>query len=166
MKKDKIIGFIAASLFCVFFFLQANAVHAFESQPKKIIIPSIDIALDVHPAKIIFDTWEVNLDGVSFGLSSALPGNRGNTVIFSHTIDRLFGRLDQIKKGDTIHIFTDLDWFTYKVVSTRVVKPEETDILNPHNKFELTLYTCTKDPTYSKRFVVKAVLQENTSGSQ
>ena len=165
MKKDRIIGFVV-TLLCIFFFLQGNTVRAFESQPKKIIIPSINTTLDVHPAKIIFDTWEVNLDGASFGLSSALPGNRGNTVLFSHTIDRLFGRLDRIKKGDTIHIFTDLDWFTYKVVSTQVVKPEETDILNPHNEFELTLYTCTKDPAYSKRFVVKAVLQQNTSGLQ
>lgn len=163
MKINKIIGFLTAGLFLSIFFLQPKLVFAFEEEPKKIIIPSIDISLDVHPANIVFDTWEVNLDGASYGVTSTLPGNKGNTVIFSHTIDRLFGRLDKIQKGDVVHIFTDLDWFTYKVVEIEVVKPESIDILVPLHPYELTLYTCTKDPGYSKRFVVKAVLQQNTS---
>ena len=163
MKLNITIGFSAFAIFFSLFF-NTPRVYAFDSQPKKIIIPSVNISLDVHPAKIMFDTWEVNLDGASFGESSTLPGNKGNTVIVSHTIDRLFGRLDKIKEGDSIHVFTDVDWFTYKVVSIQVVQPEEIGILASHNQYELTLYTCTKDPLYSKRFVVKATLQQNTSG--
>lgn len=134
------------------------------TQPNKIIIPSIQTELEVKPANIVFDTWEVRYDAASFGESSALPGEKGNTVIFSHAIPSLFGNLPAVETGDTIHVFTDLDWFTYKVTKKAVIEPENVEILNQVYPYQLTLYTCT-GPEYSQRFVITAELQANTISS-
>ncbi len=149
-----------SALLLGFYVLSFNSsVYAFEFNlpPKKIIIPSVDISLPVFTAKIAFNTWEVRKDGASFGESTAYPGNNGNTVIFSHAIPSLFGNLDQVKKGDSIHLFTDYDWLVYRVTEIKVVDPENIEVLFSDGGHTLTLYTCT-GPNDEKRLVVKASL--------
>jgi len=132
-------------------------VHAFSfnAPPTKIIIPSVNISLPVYTAKVAFNTWEVRTDGASYGEFSTLPGNQGNTVIFSHALPYLFGNLPNIKKGDMVNVFTSKDWFAYKVTQTMVVDPENIEVIFSGQDHELTLYTCTGN-NYEKRFVVKA----------
>ena len=146
----------------VMLFLFNSSVQAVEynSEPTKIIIPSTTIMLDVKPAEISYDTWTVRLDAASFGYSSAIPGNMGNTVIFSHALPALFGNLPTIKKGDTVNVFTDLDWFVYKVTQINIVDPENVSILNQIYPYQLTLYTCVGE-NYSQRFVITAELLSN-----
>lgn len=136
--------------------------ETFTSPPSHIFIPSIDISLPVHTAQIVFDTWEVHLDGASFGDGTTIPGNIGNTAIFSHARAGLFGDLPKVKKGDMIHVFTDTDWFVYQVEDISVVSPDRVDVLDNHNAFELTLYTCIGE-NYTQRLIVKAKLLSNPS---
>jgi sortase (surface protein transpeptidase) len=70
----------------IFLFMTPMAVHAayFSAPPTKIIIPALNLSLPVHTSEVIFNTWEVHLDGASFGEGTTLPGNKGNTAIFSH----------------------------------------------------------------------------------
>lgn len=161
-------GFFALLLLVLLFLFPSN-IHAqgrvkknfiFDSKPAQIIVPSVGISLPVYEAKVAFDTWEVRTDGASFGEGTSIPGRRGNTVIFSHAMPHLFGNLVDIKKGDKIHVFTDHDWFAYKVVKTLSVNPENVDVITPQNKHELTLYTCEGDD-YAQRFIVKAELIRN-----
>ncbi len=164
---SSIVKKIIVALIINFLLLISAAIVVAEevyTKPKKIIIPTADIQLDVNPAKIVLDTWEVRLDGASFGESSALPGQKGNTIIFSHALPDLFGNLTDIEVGDTINIFTELDWFVYKVTKKSVVEPENVEVLNQVYPHQLTLYTCVGD-NYSKRFVITAELQANTSAS-
>ncbi|MBI2641010.1 sortase, partial [Candidatus Roizmanbacteria bacterium] len=65
--------------------------------------------------------------------------------------------LPKLKKGDTIHVFTDIDWFVYTVKETFVVDPEKVDVIFSKGHPELTLYTCT-GRNYTKRFIIKAEL--------
>lgn len=160
-------GVVKFILIIALFILSINktvSAKEFQSLPNKIIIPSTLIILDVKPAEIVFDTWNVRLDAASFGDNSALPGNKGNTIIFSHALSNLFGNLPNINLGDTINVFTDLDWFVYKVTAKNIVDPENVDVLNPVHSNQLTLFTCT-GPEYLQRFVVTAELQSNTSSS-
>lgn len=139
------------------FLLFAPHVGAFtfNETPTKIIIPSVHISLPVYTAKVALNTWEVRTDGASFGEYTTLPGNKGNTVIFSHALPNLFGNLPNIKKGDEINVFTKDDWFVYKVTQILVVDPENTDVIFSGQDHELTLFTCT-GTNYEKRFIVKA----------
>jgi LPXTG-site transpeptidase (sortase) family protein len=156
--------------FMVFFvlFQMPVSVHAspskaiFSQYPTQIIIPSVGINLPVIPAQIKYDTWEVSLAGASFGEGSFLPGNKGNTVIFSHALPYLFANLVNLKKDQYIHVFTKNDWFVYKVTEVFVVDPQNTNIIFSKNNYELTLFTCTGD-NYTKRFIVKAHLVSNPS---
>ena len=142
-------------LLVFFFFLRPVWAFNFTETPTKIIIPSAGISLPVFKAKVTLDTWEVRTDGASFGELTPLPGNTGNTVIFSHALPWLFESLPRVKKGDYIHIFTKDDWFVYQVVETLIVDPENTEVIFSGDGQELTLYTCTGNG-YTKRFVVKA----------
>ena len=152
MKKLIIIIFL-------FLFGIQSQVYAFEfnSPPEKIIIPSLKISLPVTTTKIINDTWDVSYTSASFGETTTIPGKQGNTVIFAHSLPHLFESLPNIKKQDIIHIFTDKDWFKYKVVEIKTVEPEDINVLMKNENYELTLYTCTGD-NWGKRFIVKAKL--------
>jgi LPXTG-site transpeptidase (sortase) family protein len=142
-----------------FFLLSASSAHAieFSNAPTHIVIPSLNISLPVTTAQIIDDTWDVSTNGVSFGESTSIPGNKGNTVIFGHALPQFFESLPSLPKGGYIHVFTGTDWFVYKAVKTTVVDPEDVQVLAADRDYELTLYTCV-GANYEKRFVVKARL--------
>lgn len=154
MKK---ISFILI-FFIIFFLVSGKEVVAeYSLVPSWIMVPSAGIDLPVKTAQINYDTWEVSLDSASFGDSTALPGNSGNTVIFAHSLDPLFAQLPNVTRGDYVHVFTDKDWFVYEILETTVVNPEDIHILEPEDNHEVTLYTCVGED-YEKRFIAKGQL--------
>ncbi len=89
---------------------------------------------------------------------TALPGEPGNTGISGHR-DTLFRPLKDIHQDDTIVVTTPTGEFRYRVVSTKVVSPENTSVLDSDGTDILTLVTCY--PFYfvgpaPDRFVVRA----------
>ncbi|MDO8609603.1 MAG: sortase [bacterium] len=159
--------YILFFLITIILLCHPNLIYAqsFNEIPDTIIIPSIHIFLPVKESSVIFDTWEVDSDGASFGTGSDLPGNAGNTIIFAHALPQLFLKLPEIKIGDQVHVFTKHDWFTYIITQTQTVQPENIDILKSNKPNELTLFTCV-GPWFSQRFVVKASLLQDTSQMQ
>lgn len=161
-KKAKIIVVLFLLLVLPFPFLYPDEAVGYEgdsfvfnSAPKRIIVPSIGRSLLVASSPLVYNTWEVSLEGASYGESTALPGSGGNTVIFAHALPAFFGLLPNIRQGDLIHVFTDKDWFVYKAQEILIVDVEEKEVLFDNKRDELTLYTCTGGG-YLKRFVVKA----------
>lgn len=152
--------FFTLSVSLVLITAQTVSVLALEpaNEPIGISIPSINITLPVVPVPIVDDTWAVSETAASFGENTTLPGDNGNTVIFAHARQPLFGKLPNIKDGAYIHVFTKNDWFIYQVTERKIVEPTDTSILEIHNKHELTLYTCTVEKN-AKRFSVKAILR-------
>jgi sortase A len=91
---------------------------------------------------------------------SALPGNRGNTVLAAHR-DTFFRPLRGIRIGDVVKIHTPPQDSVYIVESARVVEPDEVDVLKPTPEPALTLITCYPFRYIGpapERFVVRAVL--------
>lgn len=91
---------------------------------------------------------------------SALPGNRGNTVLAAHR-DTFFRPLRRIQVGDTVKIHTPPGDSVYIVESARVVEPDDVDVLRPTPEPALTLITCYPFRYIGpapERFVVRAVL--------
>jgi len=87
-----------------------------------------------------------------------LPGQQGNVVITGHR-DTFFRGLRNIHKDDEITLTTLNGSFRYRVDSTQVVEPEDTEVLDDSDDAVLTLVTCY--PFYfvgpaPKRFVVRA----------
>ncbi|OGM26035.1 hypothetical protein A2627_05415 [Candidatus Woesebacteria bacterium RIFCSPHIGHO2_01_FULL_39_28] len=100
---------------------------------------------------------------------TALPGKRGNSVIFGHSILPLFfnpknymsifSTLPVLKKGDSISLYYDGVYYEYRVENMIEVYPTDLEVLeqNTNDSF-LTLVTCVPpgDPRKPKRLLVRA----------
>ena len=89
---------------------------------------------------------------------SPLPGQRGNVALTGHR-DTFFRPLKNIRRDDIIVVTTLQGEYRYRVVSTKVVGPNDVAVLNPSVNQILTLVTCY--PFYfvgaaPDRFIVRA----------
>jgi sortase A len=94
---------------------------------------------------------------------TALPGQSGNVGIAGHR-DTFFRPLQDIQVDDIITLTTRWGEYRYRVVSSRVVSPDDVAVLHPTSYEVLTLVTC--HPFYfvgpaPNRFIVRA---ERVSG--
>ncbi len=72
---------------------------------------------------------------------TALPGTSGNVALAGHR-DTFFRALGAIRRNDTITLSTLEGAYRYQVVSTKIVRPEDTQVLDPTRRDTLTLVTC------------------------
>lgn len=89
---------------------------------------------------------------------TALPGDVGNIGIAAHR-DTFFRKLEHIQPGDRIQLTTPDGVYQYAVHSTRVVDPEDVEVLDPREHPTLTLVTCFPFQyigSAPKRFIVHA----------
>ena len=89
---------------------------------------------------------------------TALPGEGGNVAVAAHR-DTFFRPLRFVRSDDEIDMVTPRGRYRYKVVSTRIVAPDDVRVLYPTGSETLTLITCY--PFYfvgaaPKRFIVRA----------
>jgi sortase A len=100
---------------------------------------------------------------------TALPGKRGNAVLFGHSILPLFynpknyisifSLLPSLKKGDQIFVDYDGVSYTYQVEEMFEVMPTDIQVLDQDSSDSfLTLVTCVPpgDPSLPKRLIVRA----------
>lgn len=111
--------------------------------PQRIVIPAIAMDLPVIEAAVVGGFWELSETTASHGAGSANPGDIGNTVIFAHARDELFGPLRNIQKETQIYLFTKDRWHQYAVVDIKLVDPNAVEVIAPTNDETLTLFTCS-----------------------
>jgi sortase A len=105
--------------------------------------------------------------GVGHIPETPLPGSGGNVGLAAHR-DSFFRGLKDIRKNDIIQVRTLEGNFRYRVESTRIVLPEDTEVLDDGPVPSLTLVTCY--PFYyvgsaPKRFIVHAQrIEEGAAG--
>lgn len=75
-----------------------------------------------------------------------------------------FYHLDEVQVDDTIDVFFDGQWYSYKVTKTYSVSPEAVEIENPSEEAKLTLYTCSLKGSADGRVVIEAVPYSRTPG--
>jgi len=138
------------------------ASGTFQITPQsRLIIPSLNIDVEIIPSKITNNNWEETDRGISHLSSSPFPGEKGNSILYGHNWANLLGNLTRIKPGAEIRIVSsnkEKKVFIAKYVS--VVGPNDTEILFNTNDSRITLYTCTGFLD-TKRFVVTALLQKS-----
>jgi LPXTG-site transpeptidase (sortase) family protein len=127
--------------------------------PARITIDDLGVDLPVEPSSVVNNKWETTGNGVSYLLSSPIPGNDGNSIIYGHNWANLFGPLVNIETGTEVVIeYSDKTKKTFVIEYTSVVEPNQSSILAPSNDKRITLYTCTGFLD-SKRFVAVAILK-------
>jgi len=90
---------------------------------------------------------------------TALPGHSGNTGLAGHR-DTFFRKLRDIRTFDEIRIVTPAGTVSYEVERTRIVKPEDTWVLDDTSIPSVTLVTCypfTYLGSAPDRFIVRAI---------
>jgi len=90
---------------------------------------------------------------------TALPGKKGNSVIFGHSILAIFSTLPSLKKGDNIFVNYDGVSYQYEVEEKFEVTPYDIQVLEQDSRDSfLTLVTCVPpgDPRKPKRLIVRA----------
>jgi sortase A len=89
---------------------------------------------------------------------TALPGQPGNSGLAGHR-DTFFRGLRNVRLGDRITVTTPREVLAYVVRRTRIVEPDDVEVLNPTPGQTLTLVTCypfNYIGSAPKRFIVTA----------
>ena len=96
-----------------------------------------------------------------------LPGERGTVAIAGHrtTYGAPFRHIDDLSRGDAVHLEMPYGTFTYRVEKTRIVEPTELSVKRRVSYDRLILTAC--HPLYSaaERIVVFARLQKREDRS-
>ncbi|MEU1604115.1 class E sortase [Micromonospora matsumotoense] len=95
---------------------------------------------------------------------SALPGEVGNFSVAGHRNRATFWRLDELKVGDAILLEGKQDWYVYKVYQSRIVRPDQVEVVAPvpgepnakATRKLLTLTTCNPKFDNYQRLIVHA----------
>lgn len=111
--------------------------------PVEIIIPSVQIDLNVDPGEIKNGVWLISGSGATFLNTSAAPGSGGNTVIYGHNLKKIFANLPYLSIGQKISVKTKSGKiYNYVADQKYFVGPDRVDLVSPTNTDELTIYTC------------------------
>jgi len=97
---------------------------------------------------------------------TGVPGRPGTIGLAAHR-DTFFRRLREVRIGDQVVLETAHGDFTYHVVSTTIVEPDDTWVLQPGHDQALVLVTCYPFVFIGhapQRFVVRAVRSSQSSG--
>ena len=107
--------------------------------------------------------------GVAHYKGTALPGEKSNIFIFGHSSTvtgqgpyaKIFASLGDLEKGDEIIVFYKDKEYRYSVFDKQVVEKDETSVLDPTKKEQLTLMTCWPVGTNAKRMIIKASIAKD-----
>ncbi|MFZ2097726.1 MAG: class D sortase, partial [Anaerolineales bacterium] len=126
-------------------------------QATQIQIPSINVDAPVVQG----DGWEQLKKGVGQYIGSADPGQPGNMVLSAHNdvYGEIFRRLDELKQGDKIIIYTPQHSFTYTIANIQIVKPTDVEVMASTPDPTVTLISCYPYMVDNKRIIVQANLQ-------
>lgn len=123
--------------------------------PTRVIVPAAGIDAAVSEVGVTVTkgkpVWETAWRSAGHHLDSARPGQPGNMVIAGHVSvaddgnEAVFRRLNRIKPGDIVEVYSGDSVYGYRVGDIRVVEPSAVDVLRSGPRSIVTLITCTED---------------------
>lgn len=115
--------------------------------PNRLVIKSLAIDLTVVGGQYYANskTWELSGDKAHFAELSVSSNNKtGNTLIYGHNNKQVFYRLNQIKPGAEVSVFTDNGKeFRYSYNTAVETSPNDSSVFNYKGPAMLTLQTCS-----------------------
>jgi len=139
------------------------------SSESRVVIPKINV-----DAPIVFmdsknneDILEAIKNGVAHYAGTAMPGRIGNTFLTGHSsyywwsggqYNQVFALLNRLEANDLVYIYHKNGIYVYRVRTSIVVNPSQTEVLDPTPTPTLSLMTCVPLGTNLRRLIVKADL--------
>lgn len=134
--------------------------------PTRVVVPAAGIDAAVSEVGVEARdggaVWQTAWRAAGHHLNSARPGQPGNMVLTGHVsvADRqnlaVFARLDAVRPGDVVEVFSGDRPYRYAVSRVFVVEPSAVHLLRSEPAASVTLITCTAD--LKKRLVVVGTL--------
>ncbi|MHC6178666.1 class D sortase [Clostridium sp. JNZ X4-2] len=124
-----------------------------------LIIPKIDLKVSIGEGT---DMATLRY-AVGHFKGTAMPGENGNFALAGHrsyTFGQYFNRLGELKIGDEITIETIKGNYKYKIFNTKVVLPQQVEVLNATKDSTMTLVTCTPIRVATHRLIISARLEK------
>lgn len=129
-----------------------------DNLPAQIRIKNLGIILPIIPEQLQNGKWQVSDKGVNYLISTPMPGEVGNSIMYGHNWTNLLGKLVKAKPGFEVEVLYPNSITKRFIIDSVVeVSPNQTTILNQTEESRLTLYTCSGFLD-SKRLVVSAKL--------
>jgi sortase A len=135
------------------------------ASPRYTILGAVKIPRLSLSENLFIGTEDQMKYGLGYLEGSAIPGEKGNTVISGHRVSSIgkhpFRHLDKLQEGDVVTVEVGEEIFSYEVFDMFIVSKEEVWVLQPvrEEAHLLTLITC--DPVISAgarpdRLIVRA----------
>lgn len=112
-------------------------------KPMSIEIKNVMPPVHLIAGQITNGQWDLT-DSQGLYLSSSAPiGSAGNTVMYGHNTNQVFGKLLNAHLADVIIVTTsEKRMYKYKISKIKTVMPDAIEILNPTSDSRLTIFTC------------------------
>lgn len=127
-------------------------------------IPGIQLTLPIS-----FAFTDKNLLVSAVSLFPERDVKTSNTVLMGHHLsekDVLFGKLNQVKVGDSLLLTLNNQTYHYVVETVQIIKETDITWLEPTEESALTLVTCDQ-PTYTdQRLVVRGTLKKEENAME
>jgi sortase A len=138
------------------------------SAVQRILIPALGLDTMVKYVPFDGETWLIAglQNEVAWMGNTSWPGLDGNTGLAGHVTlrngaDGPFRYLENLKAGDEITLFTEKNIYRYRVTELEVVEQTDLSVIQPADRKELTLITCTDWDAYAKSYLKRlAVLAD------
>ncbi len=134
---------------------ESFAIESVAYIPTRVMIAKIKLVSDLVPQPVVNKDWLISEREVNYLVGS---GNldEGNMVLYAHRKPKLFGRLHELKNGDSITVTGSGKRVAYyEVFESYSTDAEDLDILKNTQDNVLTLFTCD-GWNDRKRWVVRA----------
>lgn len=124
---------------------------------SRVVVSSVGISVPVVMGYIQDDTWSIPKEAAAHLNTSALPGAKGNTVLYGHDTKEVFAKLESVGIGDQVRVELEGGGVAvYVVTEIQEVSPTDISWVLPTESEVLTLFTCT-GLFDQRRLVIRAV---------
>jgi len=113
----------------------------------RIAAASIHLDAPVLESPIVNGEWQVPKFAAGHLQGTDDPLQGGNVVLAGHvesiSSGNVFGQIDQLHRGDLIHLYTKARVVTYRVSKVETVANNDMQVVGPTDQEQLTLITCS-----------------------
>lgn len=134
------------------------APQTISGHPVRIVAPTVGVDMPVVDGFYDSTTgsWTLYSDKAQFAAMTTEPNDTsGQTFIYGHATQRVFGKLLNMHNGDQVEVYTSNGYkFTYTLKQTEVVTPQNTGILGYTGSPRLLLQTCVGVWSEDRKFFI------------
>lgn len=136
------------------------------SEPAiRMVIPKIGVNAPVVQTPPVNGVWQVADWAVGHLTTTPNPGVPGNSAMAGHDDieGEIFKRVNELRPGDMILLYTRDTVYRYKVFNQEIVDPSNVSVLNQTRRPIVTLISCTPYWVDTQRLIIQAALTSHAT---